>query len=798
MLYSIIVPSLDDRHALHGLLRSLDATLTNPSDGETVVVESGTPAAAFNEGARRANGRFLVFLMPNVQLSRGWLDSLLSACADSTVGAAGPLGYVARPSAIGPAAFAFVDDARVTGRREAQAVSCDCLITSRSSFDVVGGFDETYRGASAGIDYCLRLRERDLKVVYDPGASVMRAAAAPQVFSEDIARLAECWRGRVALDFNDAAIERGEIVREATYFSRKPPIWLAAPIASVTVAVVGRSTRSKAELEAAIRANRAPVGRIVWCEAADQVACVREVMEQRGDRYLAIVRADELAEPGWLDDALKELAADMRRGAVIRSACTLLWLKKFPAHHRLADVPSLGEALCEYLATALREFSVTTRSQSAPFAQSTAQTEQSIRGRARREPGLVSIVTLSWNAPQFTKLAIESIRAHTRHPYEIIVVDNGSGEETTSWLRGLEDVRVIFNPENRGFAVGNNQGFAAARGEYVVMLNNDVIVTEGWLEGLLGAFARIPGLGVSAPRSNRVAGHQQLGDCTYQDIPSMHAYAGARRERFRDSGYLAERAIGLCLCIDRRVLDEVGGIDPRYGIGNFEDDDFCMRVRAAGYKIYICDDVFIHHFGSQTFAANKVDWAATMQANWRKFADKWGYAEKELKGSYDPTHAIAGGFDRARHYVPLPEPEPANETPVAGEPKAYRMIFAASVGDDADWNDVGALVKRYVRAFDASSGTLLSIAAHGTLPAQTIGERVNRVIEKLNMIPDAAPDIDVTDEDDVHQWLATLAGVPVRGAGGKAVEAENTLEPLRDRSPSGLQRALAGTERASA
>ncbi|MGH8163338.1 MAG: glycosyltransferase family 2 protein, partial [Rhodanobacteraceae bacterium] len=180
----------------------------------------------------------------------------------------------------------------------------------------------------------------------------------------------------------------------------------------------------------------------------------------------------------------------------------------------------------------------------------------------------------------------------------------------------------------------------------------DVVVTEGWLDGLLAPFDRVPGLGISAPRSNRVAGHQQLADCTYPDIAAMHRYAAARRERRRGSGYLTERAIGLCLCIDRAVIDEVGGIDPRYGIGNFEDDDFCVRVRAAGYKIYVCDDVFIHHFGSQSFAANNVDWTATMQENWLKFAEKWDYPRLNT-GSYDPAHAIAGGFDRARHFVPL-------------------------------------------------------------------------------------------------------------------------------------------------
>jgi GT2 family glycosyltransferase/Flp pilus assembly protein TadD len=273
-----------------------------------------------------------------------------------------------------------------------------------------------------------------------------------------------------------------------------------------------------------------------------------------------------------------------------------------------------------------------------------------------RRRGLVSIVMLSWNALEFTKMALESIRSNTTGDYEIIIVDNGSGAQTVEWLKTLGDVRVIFNEVNRGYAAGNNQGIAAARGEYIVLLNNDVVVTEGWLEGLLEAFDRIPNLGVSAPRSNRVAGDQQVADAVYADMAQMHEYARSRRERLRGAHYLTDRAIGLCLCVDRRVIETIGGIDEQFGAGNFEDDDFCLRVRAAGYRIAVCEDVFIHHFGSQTFKANNVDWASTMRENWRKFAKKWGYPEAYPERGYVPAAAISQGFDRARHFVALPEP----------------------------------------------------------------------------------------------------------------------------------------------
>jgi GT2 family glycosyltransferase/tetratricopeptide (TPR) repeat protein len=373
-----------------------------------------------------------------------------------------------------------------------------------------------------------------------------------------------------------------------------------------------------------------------------------EAVYQRA-QYL---RAVLLRELGRLDDALEALdrvleAAGPQVDALLLRASVLELAGRKPdaeeSFKRAVPLES-KRASIELAAFYLRE---------GRPADAKRVAEQALSGTRRR--GLVSIVMLSWNAPQFTKLALESIRAHTSGEYEIVIVDNGSAAETVEWLKSLPDVRVIFNAENRGYAAGNNQGLAAARGEYVVLLNNDVVVTDGWLDGLLDAFDRVPGLGISAPRSNKVAGNQQVTDAVYADMTQMHGYARARRERFRGQHYLTDRAIGLCLCIARRVIDDVGGIDEQYGTGNFEDDDFCLRVRAAGYQIAVCEDVFIHHFGSQTFAANKVDWASTMRENWHKFAKKWGYPEAYPEQGYAPAVAIAKGFDRTRHYVALPQ-----------------------------------------------------------------------------------------------------------------------------------------------
>ena len=102
----------------------------------------------------------------------------------------------------------------------------------------------------------------------------------------------------------------------------------------------------------------------------------------------------------------------------------------------------------------------------------------------RSPTGLASIIMPCWSQLTFTRQCIAALKRHTRRPWELIAVDNGSTDGTGSYLAGVQDgasvpVTVITNPTNRGFPAAVNQGLKAARGEYLVLLNNDVVVTDG-------------------------------------------------------------------------------------------------------------------------------------------------------------------------------------------------------------------------------------------------------------------------------------------------------------------------------
>ncbi len=247
--------------------------------------------------------------------------------------------------------------------------------------------------------------------------------------------------------------------------------------------------------------------------------------------------------------------------------------------------------------------------------------------RARPEPlppfGLTSIILVTHNQWNYTRQCLESVRFRTDEPYELILVDNGSTDGTAEFLRSQPDVRLISNPDNRGFPAAVNQGLAIARGRQIVLLNNDTIVTTGWLRRLLKALESDPSIGLVGPVSNRVSGPQQI-EVDYRDLASLDGFAWVWGRRHAGQVRDLDRLVGFCLLLKREVVDQIGGFDERFGIGNFEDDDYCLRTRAGGYRTVVAVDSFVHHFGGRTFVGSGVDFTALMAENGAKFREKWG------------------------------------------------------------------------------------------------------------------------------------------------------------------------------
>ena len=112
------------------------------------------------------------------------------------------------------------------------------------------------------------------------------------------------------------------------------------------------------------------------------------------------------------------------------------------------------------------------------------------------DDGLTSIIIVTFNQLEYTRRCVESIQRLTDEPYELIFVDNGSSDGTVAYLKSLAGATVIENTDNRGFPAAVNQGIAAAKGSRILLLNNDTIVTTGWLRRMLAALDSDPKIGL--------------------------------------------------------------------------------------------------------------------------------------------------------------------------------------------------------------------------------------------------------------------------------------------------------------
>ncbi|PID80049.1 hypothetical protein CSB20_08430 [bacterium DOLZORAL124_64_63] len=280
---------------------------------------------------------------------------------------------------------------------------------------------------------------------------------------------------------------------------------------------------------------------------------------------------------------------------------------------------------------------------------------------ATRASDSVSIIVLTWNALDYTRRCAESLLRHTDPRHEILFVDNGSRADTIAYLQDLErdhaQVRVILNGENLGFAGGNNVGLAAARGRHVCLLNSDTVVTAGWLDPMVRVLDSDPRVGLVGPMTNSITGPQKLDSVPYDEetLDGLDEFAAQLAERLGGQVVPTLWVVGFCVLIRGALLEQIGGLDTSFGQGNFEDTDYCLRAFIAGQNSVIVPDSFVHHFGSRSFAAGRVDYHALMAEKKAIFQSKWaakGNAPGEL--SIDPEFLISQGFVAPLHFHPLP------------------------------------------------------------------------------------------------------------------------------------------------
>jgi GT2 family glycosyltransferase len=185
---------------------------------------------------------------------------------------------------------------------------------------------------------------------------------------------------------------------------------------------------------------------------------------------------------------------------------------------------------------------------------------------------------------------------------------------------------IVTNKQNQGYPAACNQGMALARGAIVVLLNNDTLVGSEWLERLTKPL-QDNRIGLTGPVSCDGPDWQTAGPMAYE-LDGFGAAAeqwAATHQWHRE----VEELIGFCLAIRRDVLGRIGGMDPAFGMGNYEDLDYCRRAVKAGFALAVADDVLVHHHGNATFKAQEIDYSRLLTLNHGVYDRKWRRLDRQ-------------------------------------------------------------------------------------------------------------------------------------------------------------------------
>ena len=250
---------------------------------------------------------------------------------------------------------------------------------------------------------------------------------------------------------------------------------------------------------------------------------------------------------------------------------------------------------------------------------------------------LVTIIIPVYNNWKITENCLRSLSRQTFNaPVEVVVVDDGSSDETPERLQEIPGVRVVTQPKNAGYLYAIRAGVAASNSEFVVLLNNDVVVCDNWLEPLL---ARVQDPKIGAVGSMLLFPNgslQEAGSLMFNDASGANFGKGDDPRR---PWYQTPRPVDYCsgasLLVRKKAWEEVGGFDVEFAPAYYEENDFCFSLRAKGYSVWFEPSSRLFHLEGASYGTElSPERQALLERNRQRFLDKW---KSELATHWSPT-----------------------------------------------------------------------------------------------------------------------------------------------------------------
>jgi O-antigen biosynthesis protein len=288
----------------------------------------------------------------------------------------------------------------------------------------------------------------------------------------------------------------------------------------------------------------------------------------------------------------------------------------------------------------------------------------------------VSIVIPVYNKLEYTLNCLNSICEYTEGNYEVIVVDDCSTDETPRILSKVKNIRFIRNNKNSGFIDSCNHGAETSRGNHILFLNNDTLVTENWLPPLLETLIKedVGAAGSKFIYPDNVL--QEAGSIVWNDGSALGYGRGDNSDK-PEYNYVREvdYCSGACLVAKRELFEKIGGFDQRFKPGYYEDTDLCFSIRDLGYKVIYQPNSVIIHFEGITCGTEVASGVKKYQEiNKPKFYEKW--KDTLEKYHYPPifSNVISARNKASGKSILVLDDRIPNPSHGSGFPRAYHML----------------------------------------------------------------------------------------------------------------------------
>jgi GT2 family glycosyltransferase/glycosyltransferase involved in cell wall biosynthesis len=456
-----------------------------------------------------------------------------------------------------------------------------------------------------------------------------------------------------------------------TYVERLAAAWTPAPHAAAAMPPLEarhveppRDARRPLSLEELVRAGalrgEAQAKAELVSRAAQADAVLEDLARERATRdreldetrkriaALESSRSWKLTAP--LRDAMVRLRVARTRAAALPAA-----MRQLPRQSRTA-MTILKDQGPAALARRVRE-KLGGRGYVAPRVRRTWTAETVIAPLAfgAAERPRVTIVIPAYGQPLATYTCLKSVHATVPHDaVEVIVVDDASPEPLAEALSAVTGIAIVRAERNGGFIAACNLGASRARGERLVFLNNDTIVTQGWLDALARTFTRYPDTGLAGAKLVYPDGTlQEAGGIVWRDGSAWNVGRGDDPDR-PEYNYVrrVDYCSGACLAIDKALFASLGGFDPRYAPAYYEDTDLAFAVRAAGRGVRYQPAAMVVHFEGMTAGRDETSGVKKHQAlNRATFAQRWAVELATHRSNGDAPSLEADRYARKRVLV---------------------------------------------------------------------------------------------------------------------------------------------------